>query len=220
MDTQDEKDTSFVEPTSLIEPVDSEVSKIKYGDVKSPYSRDTENIKTVYFSSILEELDREKVSVYKPISKRNVYVFVAIIGIVALLTFAIVATVLQRRSSNAERLCQESKNIFPMHAVSVLNSTVVIKLTQHEFGGKISVSEYMDQLPAGDYEIWFHKLGDLSKGCDSVGDPYKLITTLSEDNKNEVWSVENGNLAEVIGRSIVFKENTENILLCGVVGFA
>ena len=108
MDTQDEKDTSFVEPTISIEPVDSKVSKIKYGDVKSPYSRDTENIKTVYFSSILEELDREKVSVYKPISKRNVYVFLAIIGIVALLTFAIVATVLQRRSSNAERLCQES----------------------------------------------------------------------------------------------------------------
>ena len=108
MDTQDEKDTSFVEPTSLIEPVDSKVSKIKYGDVKSPYSRDTENIKTVYFSSILEELDREKVSVYKPISKKNVYVFMAIIGILALLTFAIVAMVLQRRSSNAERLCQKS----------------------------------------------------------------------------------------------------------------
>ena len=38
--------------------------------------------------------------------------------------------------------------------------------------------------------------------------------------QNEVLSVENGNLAEVIGRSIVFKENTKNILLCGVVGFA
>ena len=37
-------------------------------------------------------------------------------------------------------------------AVSVLNSTVVIKLTQHEFGGKISVSEYMDQLPAGNFK--------------------------------------------------------------------
>ena len=123
MDTQDEKDTSFVEPTSLIEPVDSEVSKIKYGDVKSPYSRDTENIKTVYFSSILEELEREKVSVYKPISKRNVYVFVAIIGIVALFTFAIVAMVLQRRSSNAERLCQ--KGLFCL-SFFLFNKTLIV----------------------------------------------------------------------------------------------
>ena len=37
-------------------------------------------------------------------------------------------------------------------AVSVLNSTVVIKLTQHEFGGKISFSEFMDQLPAGNFK--------------------------------------------------------------------
>ena len=102
MDTQDEKDTS------VIEPVESKVSKIKYGDVKSPYGRDTENLKTVYFSSILEELDKENVSVYKPISKRNVYIFVAIVGVVAVLTFAIVAMVMQRKSSNAERLFQES----------------------------------------------------------------------------------------------------------------
>ena len=102
MDTQDESDTS------IIESVESKNSKIKYGDAKSPYGRDTENLKTVYFSTILEELDEENVSVYKPISKSNVCVFLAIVGVVAVLTFATVAMVKQRKSSNAERLCQES----------------------------------------------------------------------------------------------------------------
>ena len=97
MDTQDESDTS------IIESVESKNSKIKYGDAKSPYGRDTEN-----FSTILEELDEENVSVYKPISKSNVCVFLAIVGVVAVLTFATVAMVKQRKSSNAERLCQES----------------------------------------------------------------------------------------------------------------
>ena len=53
---------------------------------------------------------------------------------------------------NARNVSLNTNKYLLQAAVSVLNSTVVIKLTQHEFGGKISVSEYMEQLPAGSFK--------------------------------------------------------------------
>ena len=104
METQDPTNE---ESTNIIEPVKPTVTKIKYGDVDRPYIRDTEKLKSVYFS--LDNKDNEYVPVNKPVKKKNVYIFVAVIGFLAILIFAIVASVNQRKSANAKNLCNESE---------------------------------------------------------------------------------------------------------------
>ncbi|QED21262.1 Cu-Zn superoxide dismutase-like protein [Borealpox virus] len=87
--------------------------------------------------------------------------------------------------------------------------------------GKDRVLGSVIGLKSGTYSLVVHRYGDISRGCDSIGDPEKFIGVISVNRYgvSYVYLDTDVNISTIIGKALSISKN-DQILACGVIGIS
>ncbi|AOP31856.1 inactive cu-Zn superoxide dismutase-like virion protein [Volepox virus] len=76
-------------------------------------------------------------------------------------------------------------------------------------------------LKSGNYNLTVHRYGDISRGCESIGDIERVIGTIFVNRYSVayIYIDIDINISTIIGKSLSISKN-DNVLACGVIGIS